>query len=72
MRNLGLGGLASLPEALRMASLNPAAALGLAARKGRIAAGFDADLVALDEGLEVALTIAGGEVAYSALNRLQA
>jgi N-acetylglucosamine-6-phosphate deacetylase len=52
-----------------MASLSPAAALGLEDRKGRIAPGFDADLVALDEGLEAVLTVVGGEVVYSALNR---
>lgn len=69
VRKLVHGGLASLPEALRMASLNPAAALGLAGRKGRVAAGLDADLVALDEGLEVVLTIVGGEVAHSAPKR---
>jgi N-acetylglucosamine-6-phosphate deacetylase len=69
VRKLVHGGLASLPEALRMASLNPAAALGLAGRKGRIAVGFDADLVALSEGLEVVLTIVGGEVSHSAPNR---
>jgi N-acetylglucosamine-6-phosphate deacetylase len=56
--------LASLQEALRMASLNPATALALEGDKGRIAPGFDADLVALDEGLEVAMTFVGGELAY--------
>ncbi|KPJ48540.1 MAG: hypothetical protein AMJ38_05110 [Dehalococcoidia bacterium DG_22] len=32
--------------------------------EGRIARGFDADLVALDEGLEVAMTFVGGELAF--------
>lgn len=64
LRNLVRLGLASLQEALRMASLNPAAALGLEGGKGRIAPGFDADLVALDEGLEVAMTFVGGELAF--------
>jgi N-acetylglucosamine-6-phosphate deacetylase len=64
VRNLVQLGLASLQEALRMASLNAAAALGLEGSKGRIARGFDADLVALDEGLQVAMTFVGGELAF--------
>jgi len=42
-----------LADALHMASLTPAAAIGLDDRLGRIAAGFRADLVALDAGLGV-------------------
>ena len=58
------GGLAPLGEAVRMASTNPAAALGLGQRLGRIAPGFAADLVALDDRLEVAMTFVGGQPAY--------
>ena len=58
------GGLASLPKAVRMASSNPAAALGLGQRLGRIAPGFAADLVALDDRQEVAMTFVGGQPAY--------
>jgi len=50
-----------LPQAVRMASLNPATVLGLQERKGRIAEGFDADLVLLDEDLNVVRTWIGGE-----------
>jgi N-acetylglucosamine-6-phosphate deacetylase len=57
-------GLASLPEAVRMASSNPAATLGLGQRLGRIAPGFAADLVALDDSQEVAMTFVGGQPAY--------
>jgi N-acetylglucosamine-6-phosphate deacetylase len=64
VRNLVRLGLASFQGALRMASLNAAAALGLEGSKGRIARGFDADLVALDEGLQVAMTFVGGELAF--------
>ncbi len=32
--------------------------------RGRIARRFDADPVALDEGLEVAMTFVGGELAF--------
>jgi N-acetylglucosamine-6-phosphate deacetylase len=42
-----------LGTALRMASLNPAAFLGLVDRLGRIAPGMTASLVALDEDLNV-------------------
>jgi N-acetylglucosamine-6-phosphate deacetylase len=53
----------SLAQALMMASTTPARVLGLA-RKGRIAAGCDADLVALDDALRVAQTWVGGKVAF--------
>ncbi len=49
-----------LPEALRMASAYPAKLLGLAHRKGRIAPGFDGDLVHLDDGLAARATWIGG------------
>jgi N-acetylglucosamine-6-phosphate deacetylase len=61
LRNIVQLGLAPLGEAVRMASTNPAAALGLGQRLGRIAPGFAADLVALDERLEVAMTFVGGQ-----------
>jgi N-acetylglucosamine-6-phosphate deacetylase len=65
VRNLVGLGLVSLQEASRMASLNAATVLRLDGRKGRVASGFDADLVALDESLEVAMTFVGGQLAYS-------
>ena len=43
----------TLAEACRMASAYPAAFLGLAGRKGAIAQGFDADLVAFDDNLQI-------------------
>jgi N-acetylglucosamine-6-phosphate deacetylase len=54
-----------LPEAVRMASRNPAAFLGLDGSVGRIAAGYRADLVLADDGLNVLDTWIGG-VATSA------
>ena len=62
MRDVG----APLYEAVRMASLNPAELLGVEDRKGSIEAGKDADLVVMDEDLEVAMVIQGGEVVYDA------
>jgi N-acetylglucosamine-6-phosphate deacetylase len=45
-------------------SRNAARQVGLAARKGALAPGMDADLVLLDEALNVRLTVVGGEVVY--------
>ena len=50
-----------LDEALRMASLYPAAMLGQGGVRGRIAAGYAADLVLLGDGLDVRRTWIGGE-----------
>jgi len=61
VRNVVQLGLAPLADAVRMASTNPASALGLGQRLGRIAPGFAADLVALDERLQPATTFVGGQ-----------
>lgn len=53
VRNLVALGV-PLADALRMATLNPAERIGLQNRKGRLAPGFDADIVFLDEDLRVA------------------
>lgn len=55
---------ATLPEALRMATLNPATAIGLADRFGTIAEGRPADLLVLDAQGTVVLTIVQGRVVY--------
>ena len=57
----------SLQEALPMATSVPAAALGLQSRKGRIAAGCDADIVILDGTCHVCLTMVAGQVVYQKL-----
>lgn len=49
-----------LDEALRMASLYPAEALGLADKLGRIQSGYAADMVILDDSLSVKGVIRGG------------
>jgi N-acetylglucosamine-6-phosphate deacetylase len=51
----------SVEEAIRMASTNSARLLGLGRHKGEISAGSDADLVVLDESLEVQATMVGGQ-----------
>ena len=65
VRNMVEWGAASLAEAVRMASTVPARVLGLSDRKGRLAPGFDADLVALDNNLNVAMTWAGGRLVFA-------
>lgn len=50
----------SLPQAVAMASANPARVLGLQDSKGQIRPGFDADLVLLDDRLQVAGCWVGG------------
>lgn len=55
----------SIPDAFRMASLNPAQSLGLADR-GWIREGFRADFVVLSDSFEVQKTIVDGKTAYSA------
>jgi len=50
----------SLADAARMASTVPAAVAGAGERKGRIAPGYDADIVALSEDLRVEAVWAGG------------
>jgi N-acetylglucosamine-6-phosphate deacetylase len=56
----------SLTEALKMATLNPAEALGLAHRKGCLAPGYDADIVVLDEQGQSRLTMVRGEIVWQA------
>lgn len=61
-RHVGL----DLDEALRMASLYPAEAIGMTGRKGRLTHGHDADFAALDASLSVAATWIGGRPAFAA------
>jgi N-acetylglucosamine-6-phosphate deacetylase len=51
--------------AVRLATLNPARALGLDGTLGRVEVGRVADLAVVDEGWQVTTTVAGGAVAYS-------
>lgn len=56
----------SLVEAIRMATLNPATALGIETRKGQLRAGADADFVILSSHLEVLQTFVAGRCVFSA------
>ncbi len=64
VRNLVRWGAADLRGAAAMAASSPASALGIPDRKGRIAPGLDADLVALDDELEVVMTWVRGRLVY--------
>ena len=55
-----------LADAVRMASLNPARALGIGGRKGSVETGKDADLVIFSGKFEVMKTLVGGRVEYEA------
>ena len=50
-----------LDEALRMATLYPAECLGIEDRRGRIAVGYPARLIALDENIRPVAVVVGGE-----------
>ena len=64
VRHVVREGIATLAEAVRMASTAPAAVLGLGDRKGRVARGYGADLVALDSGLNVAGAWVAGRMVH--------
>ncbi|MFH1926580.1 MAG: N-acetylglucosamine-6-phosphate deacetylase [Chloroflexota bacterium] len=56
-----------LVEAVKMVSLNPARAMGLAASVGSIAVGQEANLVVMDENVNVHATLVKGHVVYAAM-----
>ncbi|WP_411032604.1 N-acetylglucosamine-6-phosphate deacetylase [Shinella sp. BYT-45] len=55
-----------LEEALRMASLYPAEAIGMTGRKGRLTHGHDADFAVIGEGVDVVSTWIGGTPVFAA------
>jgi len=59
--------LAGIPfeDAIRMMTINPAKIMGVQQYKGTLEVGKDADMVILDEHLEVTNTIVGGKVVYT-------
>ena len=69
LRNLMNVTSASLEDVWQTASLNPARAINIADRKGSIEIGKDADLVLVDDALEVQMTIAEGKTVFQAAKR---
>jgi N-acetylglucosamine-6-phosphate deacetylase len=55
----------SLQDAVGMLTRNPGRAAGAAERKGRLAAGYDADLALFDNALTLQATICRGQLAYA-------
>ncbi|WP_044022348.1 N-acetylglucosamine-6-phosphate deacetylase [Bacillus sp. SG-1] len=55
----------SLPEVIEMVSVNPAKQLALYERKGSLSKGKDADIVILDENLDVFMTFCRGALAFN-------
>ncbi|NOT64228.1 MAG: N-acetylglucosamine-6-phosphate deacetylase [Acidobacteria bacterium] len=55
---------ATLSEAIQMATANPAALLGVSDKHGELAAGRPADVVILNETLEVVATVCGGKMVF--------
>ena len=64
LRNLMRHLQINLEEAIDYATLNPARRLGVDTRKGSIEVGKDADMVVLDEHMEVVATIIAGQTVY--------
>jgi len=56
----------SLSDAVGMLTLNPAHAAQADARKGRLQAGYDADLLVFDPAFNLQATICRGQLAYAA------
>ncbi|MFA4982121.1 MAG: N-acetylglucosamine-6-phosphate deacetylase [Candidatus Omnitrophota bacterium] len=64
IKNAVSAGALSVPDAVRLATENPARLLGLQRRKGTIAKGMDADIVVFDKNFDVKMTIIRGEIVY--------
>ncbi len=66
VRNVWQNTKLPLPEVVRMASLNPACAIGVQQSKGSLEQGKDADIAIVDEAMQVQATLLGGRVIYTA------
>ncbi len=64
VRNMVTFSGCSLSEAVQMASLNPARLLGIDHVFGKIAPGYQADLVILNEKIQPTLTMIAGKIVY--------
>lgn len=64
VKNMVNWGIVSLPEALRMASLNPAKSVGIDDICGKIEAGYAADFIVVTHNAELVVTYIDGEMKY--------
>ncbi|MET3697547.1 N-acetylglucosamine 6-phosphate deacetylase [Bacillus oleivorans] len=55
----------TLVDSIQFTSVNPAKELGLYERKGSLSSGKDADIVVLNQKLDVVLTVCRGEISYN-------
>lgn len=54
----------SIQDAVKMATINPAKVIGVDERKGILAKGKDADILIIDEDVNVIMTMVGGRIIY--------
>ena len=66
LRNLVTTTGCSFPDAVRMATLNPATVIGVADRKGSLEVGKDADVVIMDSEAHIFMTMVRGQEVYRA------
>ena len=57
-----------LEAVIRMAATNPAKTLGVGNRKGVLACGYDADIIAFDESINIKFVVARGQILVNELN----
>lgn len=65
LRNMLAMAHVSLQDAVRMLTLNPAQSAHVVTRKGRLQAGYDADLLIFDSALTLQATLCRGKVAFA-------
>ena len=65
LRNLLAMTHMSLQEAVRMLTLNPAQSAHVAAHKGKLQAGYDADILIFDSSLTLQATLCRGKLAFA-------
>ena len=64
VRNLVRDVGVSLADAVKMASLNPARVIGMEKTKGSLEIGKDADIIVIDDDINVHLTFVKGKVEF--------
>ncbi len=61
----------SLPQAVKMATFNPAKVIKVVDRKGTLTPGKDGDVTIFDENFDVKITIVEGKVVFQNSNWLK-